>query len=238
MSAPARPLAVVLLSGGMDSAVSAAVARQDYELALLHATYGQRTAIRERRSFSALADHFGVPEERRLVLELAFLERLGGSALTDRRLAVPLAEIGSRSAPPLSPAPSRVPVTYVPFRNANLLSCAIAWVEILGAEAVVIGAVEEDSSGYPDCRESFICAFEQAARLGSRTGDRLRVVAPLVHRSKAEIVQLGLQLGVPFELTWSCYQSDDTACGRCESCQLRVRGFRDAGAVDPLPYAG
>ena len=230
MSRERRSLAVVLASGGMDSAVTAAVARQEHELALLHATYGQRTAARERRSYEALADHFGVPADRRAVVDLAFLSRVGGSALTDRTIAVP-------EAAPAVGARREIPATYVPFRNGLLLAHAVAWAEVLRAETVFIGAVEEDSPGYPDCRAAFLTAFQQAARLGSRTGERLRVLAPLVRMSKADIVRLGAELRAPFALTWSCYQREDVACGRCESCALRRRGFQLAGVDDPVPYA-
>ncbi|MEN6527904.1 MAG: 7-cyano-7-deazaguanine synthase QueC [Candidatus Polarisedimenticolia bacterium] len=222
----AAPGAVVLVSGGMDSAVTAAIARLGHEIALLHATYGQRTAARERRAFEALADAFGVPPARRRTLDLAFLAAIGGSALTDSTIAVPETEPGSGG----------VPITYVPFRNAQLLAAAVAWAEVLDARAVFIGAVEEDSSGYPDCRQSFLEAFERAARLGTRDGS-IRVVAPLLHLTKGEIVRRGLELGVPFELTWSCYQGTEEACGRCESCRLRLKGFAEAGARDPIPYA-
>ncbi len=238
---------MVLVSGGMDSAVTAAIARRDHELALLHATYGQRTAARERRAFEALADHWGVPPARRRVLDLAFLAALGGSALTDPSIPVPEGEPGGTNgaAPGAAPHAGRdagrgadgVPSTYVPFRNAQMLAAAVAWAEVLGATWVGIGAVEEDGSGYPDCREAFVAAFESAARLGTRAGDALRVVAPLVHLTKAEIVRRGAELGVPFELTWSCYQGQERACGRCESCRLRLRGFARAGVRDPLPYA-
>lgn len=224
MSEP-RGLAVVLVSGGMDSAVTAALAAQRFDLALLHATYGQRTAQRERQAFEALADHFGVSDGHRRILDLSYLAVLGGSALTDSSLAVPEGEPGGG-----------IPVTYVPFRNALLISGAVAWAEVLGAETIFIGAVEEDSSGYPDCRESFLRAMEQAVRLGTRTGDAFRLEAPLLHRTKVEIVQEGLRLKVPFERTWSCYQGSEAACGRCESCRLRLKGFRGAGTVDPLPY--
>ncbi|MBP7146151.1 MAG: 7-cyano-7-deazaguanine synthase QueC [Acidobacteria bacterium] len=220
-----RPLAVVLLSGGMDSTVTAALAARESRIAVLHATYGQRTAARERRAFEALAEYFGVPPGLRRVVDIAFLSALGGSALTDPALAVPEAGPGAG-----------VPVTYVPFRNAHLLSSAVSWAEVLGAGSVWIGAVEEDSSGYPDTRESFLRAFEAAVRAGTRAGARLSIRAPLVHRSKAEIVRTGIALGVPFGLTWSCYQRDAVACGRCESCRLRRKAFREAGIDDPLPY--
>ncbi len=220
-----RGLAVVLLSGGLDSCVTAAIAAREHHLALLHATYGQKTAGRERRAFEALADHFGVNAELRRVLDLGFLGALGGSALTDGSLAIP------RGAPG-----EGIPVTYVPFRNAHLLAAAVSWAEILGAGSVWIGAVEEDSSGYPDTRRTFLDAFERAVQLGTARGEGLVIRSPLVEMSKAQIVLRGLELGAPLELTWSCYGSEDLACGECESCWLRLRGFAEAGVPDPLAY--
>jgi len=222
-----RPLAVVLASGGMDSCVAVALASRDRELALLHASYGQRTAARERRAFDAVADDFGVPVDRRLVIDLSHLAALGGSSLTDpgRPLEGP------------EPPPDGIPDTYVPFRNGHLLAAGVSWAEVLGAVEVHLGAVEEDSSGYPDCRESFLRAFEAAAREGTRPGTRLRLVAPLLHLTKGAIVTLGLRLGAPLGLTWSCYRAETVACGTCESCRLRLGGFRAAGATDPLTYA-
>lgn len=226
-SSPAGNLAVVLMSGGMDSCVSAALAARDHDLALLHATYGQRTAVRERRAFEDLAHFFQVPPARRRILDLGFLGTLGGSALTDPHLPIPETE-----------PQAGVPVTYVPFRNAHLLAAAVSWAEILGAGSIWIGAVEEDSSGYPDCREEFLQAFQKAARLGTARGKHLLLHAPLLHLTKGQIVRCGLELKAPFQLTWSCYQNEDRACGRCESCRLRLKGFRDAGVPDPVAYAG
>jgi 7-cyano-7-deazaguanine synthase len=217
-------LAVVCVSGGMDSAVAAALAAREHRLAFLHASYGQRTARKERACFERLADHFGV--ERRLVVELPALEAVGGSSLTDRSLPV-------REGAPLR---GLVPTSYVPFRNAHLLAAATSWAEVLGAAAVVIGAVWEDSSGYPDCRPEFYRAFEAAIQLGTRPETRLRLATPVIAMSKAEIVRKGLELGVPFEATWSCYQAEQRACGVCESCLLRLAGFAEAGASDPVPY--
>ena len=222
-----RPLAVVLASGGMDSCVVLALAARDYRVAALHATYGQRTAARELRAFEALADFYQVPPERRLVVDLSHLAAIGGSVLTDRSVAVPEGE----------PSRDTIPPTYVPFRNANLLAVAAAWAEVLGAEKIFYGAMEEDSSGYPDCREVFVEAFNRLVAVGTRPETRLEVVAPLLHLSKGEVVRLGLKLGAPFHLTWSCYQGEEVACGRCESCRLRLKGFREAGATDPIPYA-
>jgi 7-cyano-7-deazaguanine synthase len=219
-----KPVAVVCLSGGMDSCVTAALAAQDHRLAVLHARYGQRTEGRERASFEALADHFGA--EQRLIVDFPHLRAIGGSSLTDRALPVREGE----------PAPDRIPTSYVPFRNAHLLSAATAWAEVLGAEAVFIGAVWEDSSGYPDCRPEFYEAFQEVVRRGTRPETHIRIVTPVIHMTKPEIVRRGLELGAPFEKTWSCYQAEDAACGRCESCRLRLRAFAAAGARDPISY--
>lgn len=218
-------LSVVLCSGGMDSCVTAALAAQQGPIALLHASYGQRTERRERQAFEAIGDALDVDAARRRVLNLDFLAALGGSALTDERIDVP------------TQATDGVPTTYVPFRNAQLLSAAVAWAEVLPANSVWIGAVEEDSSGYPDCRESFLQAFEHAVRLGSKAGPKLSIRAPLVHLSKEEIVREGLRLRAPLELTWSCYQASDLACGACDSCRLRLSAFERAGFHDPIRYA-
>jgi 7-cyano-7-deazaguanine synthase len=219
-----NPLAVVCVSGGMDSAVTAALAARDHRLAFLHARYGQRTEAKELACFHALADHFGA--ERRLVVDFSDLRQIGGSSLTDARVPVREGE----------PVEGVVPTSYVPFRNAHILAAAVSWGEVLGARSVFVGAVWEDSSGYPDCRPEFYRAFEEAVRLGTRPGTSLRIVTPVIDLSKAEIVRRGLALGVPFGRTWSCYQAEEAACGACESCRLRRRGFREAGAEDPIPY--
>lgn len=220
-------LAVVSLSGGMDSCVTAAIARAEgFELALLHADYGQLTEGRERRAFSNIADFYGVPEQRRLVIPFENLHRIGGSALTDASIPLPEGDLERPG----------VPSSYVPFRNAHLLSTAVSWAEVLGACRIYVGFVEEDSSGYPDCREVFLRAFEQVANLGTRPETRLSLQAPLIHLKKSEIVRQGLELGAPLHLSWSCYRSEDLACGTCDSCLLRLRGFREAGAEDPIPY--
>ncbi len=219
--------AVVLLSGGLDSTVAAAVAVSKHgpaHVALLHVNYGQRTEARELAAFSAIADHYGVDE--RLVADISYLKEIGGSALTDTGIEVPTGGITEG-----------IPVTYVPFRNAHLLSIAISWAEVLGARGVYIGAVEEDSSGYPDCREEFFRAFERAAALGTRPGAKVNIMTPLIHLKKSEIVKKGVELGAPLELTWSCYRDSLTACGECDSCLLRLKGFREAGVKDPIAYA-
>lgn len=221
-------IAVVSLSGGMDSCVVTAMTHAiGMDLALLHGDYGQRTETRERRAFEAIADFYRVPPERRLVVDFKALRAIGGSALTDRSIAVPEGNL----------AGTGVPATYVPFRNAHLLSACTSWGEVLKARAVVVGFVEEDSSGYPDCREAFFRAFEVVANLGTRPETRLAFHAPLLHLKKAEIVRKGVQLGAPLHFSWSCYQGEDLACGRCDSCLLRLRGFREAGLEDPIPYA-
>jgi 7-cyano-7-deazaguanine synthase len=216
--------AVVLLSGGMDSCVCTTLAARDYEAAALHISYGQRTAERERKSFLGICDRLGIRE--RLLVRNEALRAIGGSALTDRGIAVPAShEIGRD-----------IPVTYVPFRNAHFLSVAVSWAEVLGAEKIYIGAVEQDSSGYPDCRPAYYEAFNQVIRTGTKDGN-IQIVTPLITLRKHEIVSLGLELGAPLDLTWSCYSREDRACGVCDSCVLRLRAFDQAGVKDPIPYA-
>ena len=219
-----RPLAVVLLSGGMDSCVAAAIARQTCEPAFLHVSYGQRTEARELQAFHAIADHYGVA--RRLVARLDHLKAIGGSALTDE----------TRDAVHARRAGSTIPDTYVPLRNTHLLAMAASWAEVLGARPIYIGAVEEDGSGYPDCREEYYREFNRLLGVAARPESRLHVETPLIHLSKAQIVREGLRLEAPLHLTWSCYTGQEVACGACESCRLRLGGFRDAGARDPIPY--
>lgn len=218
------PLAVVLLSGGLDSCVTAAVARQEYELALLHANYGQRTVTRELAAFRAQAAFFQA--RRVLEVDLNFLQQIGGSSLTDTSLPVPEEE----------PAPGTLPSTYVPFRNTILIAVAVAWAEVLGAEAIFIGANRIDGPEYPDCRPEYFAAYNRLIDLGTGPQTRIVIHTPLIDLSKAEIIRLGLQLQAPFELTWSCYQDETEACGRCSSCRLRLQGFAAAGAADPIPY--
>ncbi|HET7747362.1 MAG TPA: 7-cyano-7-deazaguanine synthase QueC [Vicinamibacteria bacterium] len=219
-----RPLAVVCLSGGMDSCVTAALAATRFDLAALHADYGQRTEAKERACFEALAEHFRA--RHRMVVGFPALRQVGGSSLTDPALPVREGE----------PEPGVIPTSYVPFRNAHLLAAATSWAEVLGAEAIFVGAVWEDSSGYPDCRPEFYRAYEEAIRHGTRPETRIRIETPVIRMSKAEIVRRGRELGAPFEKTWSCYQAEDRACGACESCRLRRRAFAEAGATDPIPY--
>jgi 7-cyano-7-deazaguanine synthase len=222
-----KPKAVVLLSGGMDSCVTAAMANQTHRLALLHASYGQRTEKRERRSFEEIADFYGVSE--RLAIRFDVFRQIGGSALTDASVAVP--ESGEALE-----AGAEIPVTYVPFRNAHFLSAAVSWAEVIGADAIFIGAVAEDSSGYPDCRPEYYRAFENVIREGTRPETRIEIMTPVIAMRKSEIVRRGLELGAPLERTWSCYQFEDEACGVCDSCRLRLQAFAEAGAADPIPY--
>lgn len=221
----ARPRAVVLLSGGMDSCVTAAVAAREFDIAVLHLSYGQRTQARELRAFHEIADFFGVRD--RLAVSMEHLARIGGSSLTDPAIPVARASL----------AGSGVPTSYVPFRNANMLSAAVSWAEVLGAGAVFIGAVEEDSSGYPDCRRKFYAAFNEAIRQGTKPETRITIQTPVIDLEKKEIILRGIALGAPFHLTWSCYQREDIACGLCDSCALRLRAFQSAGIQDPIPYA-
>jgi 7-cyano-7-deazaguanine synthase len=216
--------AIVLLSGGMDSTVCAALAVRDYDAAALHVSYGQRTEEREQQAFFAICDRLGIQD--RLLVRTEALSAIGGSALTDRSIGVPESHDVGKD----------IPVTYVPFRNAHFLSVAVSWAEVLGADRIFIGAVEQDSSGYPDCRPAYYQAFNEVIKLGTKDG-RIEIVTPLIQLRKSEIVRLGLELGAPFDLTWSCYSREDSACGVCDSCVLRLRAFRDAGSADPIPYA-
>ena len=222
--AGAKPRSVVLLSGGMDSCVCASLAVRESEAAALHISYGQRTEERERWAFERICDRLGI--KTRLAVQNEALGIIGGSALTDANIKVPDAgeEIGGA-----------IPVTYVPFRNAHFLSMAVSWAEVLDAEKIYIGAVEQDSSGYPDCRPEYYRAFNAVVKTGTRAGN-IEIVTPLIAMRKAEIVKLGLDLGAPFDLTWSCYSREDKACGLCESCVLRQRAFAEAEAHDPIPY--
>ncbi|MGA8620771.1 MAG: 7-cyano-7-deazaguanine synthase QueC [Candidatus Sulfotelmatobacter sp.] len=218
--------AVVLLSGGMDSCVCAALALRDYAVATLHVSYGQRTEDRERQSFLAICRRLNIQDKDRLIVRNEALRAIGGSALTDQTIAVPVSHAIGHD----------VPVTYVPFRNAHFLSVAVSWAEVLDAEKIYIGAVEQDSSGYPDCRPAYYDAFNQVIKAGTKEG-KIEIVTPLIHLRKFEIVRLGLELRAPFDLTWSCYSHQDQACGICDSCVLRLRAFAEAGVTDPIPYA-
>jgi 7-cyano-7-deazaguanine synthase len=219
--------AVVLLSGGMDSCVTAAIASQSHQLALLHASYGQRTEARERRAFEEIADFYGVKD--RLLIRLDSFAQIGGSALTDRKIAVPESSDSAAHS-------SEIPITYVPFRNAHFLSAAVSWAEVIGASAIFVGAVAEDGSGYPDCRPEYYRAFAELVRQGTRPETHIEIATPVIAMRKSEIIRRGVELGAPLNLTWSCYQLEDEACGTCDSCRLRLRAFAGAGLNDPIAY--
>jgi 7-cyano-7-deazaguanine synthase len=224
-----KELAIVLVSGGMDSCVCASMAGMDNWLAFLHVNYGQRTEARELRAFNEIADY--LKAEKRLIVSIEHLKVIGDSALTDMSIPVPEPRTPNPEHRPVS-----IPLTYVPFRNAHLLSIATSWAEVIGATKIFIGAMEEDSSGYPDCRETFYQAFNKVIEIGTKPETRVQIVTPLIHLKKSEIVREGARLGAPLNLTWSCYQNSDKACGRCESCALRLKGFKEAGLKDPIPY--
>ena len=218
-------LAVCLVSGGMDSCVTAAIAREENdELALLHISYGQRTEQRERRAFEEIADYYRT--KLRLAISIEHLSRIGGSSLTDHQIPVTTANLESPG----------IPSSYVPFRNAHFLSIATSWAEVIQARRIYIGAVAEDSSGYPDCRPEFYAAFQQVIDLGTKPETALEIRTPIIAMKKREIVLRGQSLGAPLEITWSCYQQSEQACGTCDSCALRLRAFREAGVTDPIPY--
>jgi 7-cyano-7-deazaguanine synthase len=218
-------LAVVLVSGGMDSCVTTAIAQQTHRLALLHINYGQRTEKRELKAFNEIADFYHATH--RLAISMEHLAKIGGSSLTDASIPVSRANLRA----------SDIPTSYVPFRNANLLAVAVSWAEVLGASTLYIGAVEEDSSGYPDCTQRFFNAFETVITAGTKPSTHIRIITPVIGFSKKEIVLKGAELHAPLHLTWSCYQREDLACGICDSCALRLRGFQEAGIPDPIPYA-
>ena len=216
---------IVLVSGGMDSCVTAALANvENDQLAFLHVSYGQRTEPRERKAFDDIADFHGV--ERRLDVSIEYLAKIGGSSLTDAAMDISDADLESKE----------IPTSYVPFRNANMLAIATSWAEVIGADAIYIGAVAEDSSGYPDCRPEFYEAFSKTIEAGTKPDTHIEIRTPIIHLSKSDIVKKGIELGAPLHLTWSCYRSEDLACGTCDSCALRLRGFERAGVRDPLAY--
>lgn len=218
-------LAIALVSGGMDSCVTAAIARRENEeIALLHVSYGQRTERRERKAFADIADFYGAA--KRLAVSIEYLAKIGGSSLTDEAMEIAEANL----------AATEIPTSYVPFRNANMLSIATSWAEVIGAGSIYIGAVAEDSSGYPDCRPEFYAAFQKAIDAGTKPETRVEIRTPIIHLSKAEIVRKGLELNAPLHLSWSCYRNEDLACGTCDSCALRLRGFARAGVKDPIAY--
>lgn len=219
------PMAIVLASGGLDSCVTTAIAAQDYRMGMLHVAYGQRTERRELEAFNALADFYRA--ETRMVCRLEHLKQIGGSSLTDASIPVPEANLDREG----------IPASYVPFRNAHFLSIAVSWGEVLGAQKIFIGAVEEDSSGYPDCRPEYYDAFNRVIRAGTKPETRLEIVTPVIHMRKSEIIRRGIELRAPLHLTWSCYQAEERACGVCDSCALRLRAFEEAGVEDSIQYA-
>ncbi len=223
-----QPAAVVALSGGLDSCVTAAIAAQTGPLALLHVTYGQRTARRERQAFDEIANFYNTAQSRRLVADIAYLARIGGSSLTDTNIELPAGAPGRPEGV--------VPSSYVPFRNTHILSIAVSWAEVIGATQVFIGAVKQDTPGYPDCQPAYFEAFQKLADAGTKPGTAIRIETPVIHMSKADIVKKGTELGAPLHLTWSCYRSENAACGKCDSCLLRLRAFRAAGIPDPVEY--
>ena len=217
--------AIVLVSGGMDSCVTAAIAREENdEIAFLHISYGQRTERRERKAFNDIADFYGV--DNRLDISIEYLAQIGGSSLTDKNIQVSEANLESKE----------IPTSYVPFRNANMLAIATSWAEVIGANSIYIGAVSEDSSGYPDCRPEFYEAFEKTIDAGTKPETKISIKTPIIHLLKSEIVRKGIELNAPLNLSWSCYRSETVACGTCDSCALRLRGFAQAGVKDPIPY--
>jgi len=217
-------LAVVAVSGGMDSCVTAAIANQSYKLAFIHINYGQRTEERELKAFHDIADFYKA--EKRLVIDFDHFTKIGGSSLTDKSIKVAEANLSNKE----------IPSSYVPFRNANILSACVSWAEVVEAEAVFIGAVYEDASGYPDCRPDFFEAFEKMVELGTKPETKIKITVPIINFSKADIVKKGIELNAPLHLTWSCYQNEDEACGVCDSCAFRLRGFQQAEVEDQIPY--
>ncbi len=217
-------LAVVAVSGGMDSCVTAAIAHKNYKTAFLHVNYGQRTEARELKAFNDIADYYGIKD--RLIIDFTHLAKIGGSSLTDTSIEISKADLSSKN----------IPASYVPFRNANILAACVSWAEVLNANAIFIGAVYEDSFGYPDCRPEFFDAFEKVIMLGAKPETNMKIFTPIIHLPKSEIIKTGFELGAPLNLTWSCYKSETEACGECDSCALRLRGFQKAGIEDPIKY--
>ena len=224
MSENKKNIAVIAVSGGLDSCVTAAIAEQDYEIAFAHFNYGQKTEKRESKAFKEIADFYNI--DKRLIIDYSHISKIGGSSLTDKNIELTEADLTSKE----------VPTSYVPFRNANILSACVSWAEVLKAKAVFVGAVFEDSSGYPDCRPSFFKAFDKMIDLGTKPETSIKITTPIIHLSKAEIIKKGIELKAPIHLTWSCYQSEDKACGVCDSCAFRLRGFQQAGIEDPITY--
>ncbi|MBL7107733.1 MAG: 7-cyano-7-deazaguanine synthase QueC [Candidatus Cloacimonetes bacterium] len=219
-----RQKAIILLSGGIDSCVTAAIANENHQLCCLHINYGQITSTREEKAFNEITKFFNVKNKLSANWRIDYLKKIGGSSLTNKNLKVP------------ENSQNSIPNTYVPFRNANLLAIAVSWAEVIDAKKIFIGAMEEDSSGYPDCRESFFKAYNQMIQLGTKFTTKISIETPILHKSKAEVVKIGLKLKAPLHLTWSCYQNSEIACGVCESCKLRIKAFQNAGLKDSIPY--
>ena len=224
MSENKKDIAVIAVSGGLDSCVTAAIAEKEYEIAFAHFNYGQKTEKRELKAFSEIADFYNV--DKRLIINYSHLSKIGGSSLTDKSIEVTQADLTNKE----------IPTSYVPFRNANILSACVSWAEVLKAKSIFIGAVFEDTSGYPDCRPAFFKAFDKMIDLGTKPETSINIVTPIIHLSKAEIIKKGIELKAPIHLTWSCYQNEDSACGVCDSCAFRLRGFQQAGIEDPITY--
>lgn len=219
-------LAIVLVSGGMDSLVVAAMAKEKHKnLAFLHLNYGQKTSHKERDCFDQIADHYGVDKKHQKIIDMTFLSQIGGSSLTDSRIEVSKFEGDS----------DLIPSSYVPFRNTHIIAMAVSWAEVIGASKIYIGANYEDSPGYPDCRPSYYEAYNKLIKEGTKDGI-IEVITPVIMMKKSEIVQEALNLKAPLELTWSCYARADKACGVCDSCALRLRGFKELGIQDPIIY--
>ncbi|MEK6636149.1 MAG: 7-cyano-7-deazaguanine synthase QueC [Planctomycetota bacterium] len=221
-----KDLAIVLVSGGMDSCVTAAIAKENYRLALLHVNYSQRTESRELQAFRNIALFYKIPEDRILISNIDYLSKIGGSSLTDMRMDVQDAQLYSKE----------IPTSYVPFRNTLFLTIAVSWGEVIGAKKIFIGAVEQDSPGYPDCRASYYKTFNELIKVGTKPTTHIEVETPLIRKSKSEIVKMGISLNAPFHLSWSCYKNTDKACGMCHSCFLRLKAFKEAEIIDPIPY--
>jgi 7-cyano-7-deazaguanine synthase len=218
--------AIVLLSGGMDSLVCAGEAFADNnQVSFLHLNYGQKTSSRERRSFDDIALFYHVQEKDRKIIDMTFLKQIGGSSLTDDKIEVKTYQGES----------NLIPDSYVPFRNSIILSLAVSWAEAVGATKLYIGANHEDSPGYPDCRPAYYEAFNKVIKEGTKAGN-IEIITPVINLKKRDIVNRGIKLRVPFNLSWSCYKNSDKACGICDSCALRLRGFQEAGVHDPIDY--
>ena len=219
-----KEFAVVAVSGGLDSCVTTAIANKEYRLALVHINYGQRTESKELDSFHKIADYFKA--EKKLIIDFTHFSKIGGSSLTDKTINVTKADLCNTT----------IPNSYVPFRNANILSACVSWAEIIGAKTIFIGAVYDDSSGYPDCKPEFFKSFQETANLGTKPDTQIEIKTPIINLTKKDIIKLGMELNAPIEFTWSCYTDESEACGICDSCALRLRGFQSLGLVDPIPY--